>query len=237
MGAASLARDDSHAEHLRGVLVAGGALVAVLAALVLLWRFTPLRDYATADATIAFFRSYRHHPMALVIVTAVYVLGGLVGFPVTVMIVATTAAFGLWTGIVYATVGAMASAAVGYALGRLIGADRIERLLGGRAGKIRRGIRGHGIVAVTTVRILPVAPFSIVNVVAGALKVKVSDYMIGTAYGLAPGFIVLALAGRQVSAFMVHPTLKSGGMLALVLAVWLALSYVLQVFMRRRAGA
>ena len=102
---------------------------------------------------------------------------------------------------------------------------------------IRHGIGGHGIVTVTTLRIVPIAPFSIVNVFAGALRVHFSDYMIGTALGLAPGFIVLAVAGRRVSSFIAHPTMQSGAMLALVLAAWLALSYGFQVVMRRRARA
>ncbi len=223
--------------HTRCALLVGGALLACLLALVLLWRFTPLSEYATADAVIAFFRSYRHDPLAIAIVALIYVAGGLVGFPVTVMIVATTAAFGLWTGILYACVGALASAAVGYGAGRLVGTARLEHLLGSRAKKIRNGIGGHGIVTVTTLRIVPIAPFSIVNVFAGALRVHFSDYMIGTALGLAPGFIVLAVAGRRVSSFIAHPTMQSGAMLALVLAAWLALSYGFQVVMRRRARA
>lgn len=208
-----------------------------LIALVLLWRFTPLREFATPDAAIHFFRSYRHHPLALAIVTLIYVAGGLLGFPVTVMIVATTAAFGLWTGVFYASVGSLVSAAVGYGVGRLIGAARLEHLLGSRTRKIKDGITGHGIVAITTIRILPVAPFSIVNVFAGALCVRFMDYMIGTVLGLAPGFIVLAVAGRRVSSFMAHPTLQGGAMLALVLAVWLAFSYGLQALVRHRARA
>lgn len=216
-------------------LFAGGALLAVLVALVLLWRFTPLREFATPDAVVHFFRSYRHHPLALAIVTLIYVAGGLLGFPLTVMIVATTAAFGLWTGVFYASVGSMISAAVGYGAGRLMGAARLEHFLGARARKIKEGVRGHGIAAVTTIRILPVAPFSVVNVVAGALSVKFRDYMIGTALGLAPGFIVLAVAGRRVSSFMAHPTLQGGAMLAAVLAIWLVLSYGLQVLVRHRA--
>jgi uncharacterized membrane protein YdjX (TVP38/TMEM64 family) len=215
----------------------GGALLAVLLALVLLWRFTPLREFATPDAVVHFFRSYRHHPLALGIVTLIYVVGGLLGFPVTVMIVATSAAFGLWTGVFYASVGSLVSAAVGYGVGRMIGAARLEHLLGARAMKIKEGVSGHGIVAVTTIRILPIAPFSVVNVAAGALSVKFTDYMVGTVFGLAPGFIMLAAAGRRVSSFMAHPTLQGGAMLAAVLAAWLALSYGLQVFMRHRARA
>jgi phospholipase D1/2 len=150
------------------------------------------------------------------------------------MIVATTAAFGLWPGTLHAALGSLASAAVGYWVGHVIGAARIGRHLGPRAEKIKNNIGEHGIIAIMTIRIVPIAPFSIVNVVAGALNINFTHYMLGTALGLAPGFIVLAFAGDQVSSFMAHPSLSGAAVLGLILLAWLALSLVLQSALRRR---
>jgi phospholipase D1/2 len=47
---------------------------------------------------------------APLIVVAVFVLGGLVGFPVLLLIAATAAAFGPWLGFTLAGAGAIASA-------------------------------------------------------------------------------------------------------------------------------
>ena len=54
------------------------------------------------------------------------------------------------------------------------------------------------VVAVATLRLLPMAPFTVVNVVAGAFKVPLRDYILGSLFGLAPGIIVTNLFAHQV---------------------------------------
>lgn len=218
----------------RGPLFKLAAAAAVLAALVMLWRFTPLEELATAAATSAFLETYSAHPLAPLVTVLVFVVGGLVAFPVTVMIVATTAAFGLWPGILTAALGSLASAAAGYGVGYVIGTHRMHRLLGRRLKRIRRSVNRQGVMAVTTIRIVPVAPFTIINLVSGALRIRFVDFMIGTVLGLTPGFVILSLAGHRVSEFMADPSLADAALLGLVLAAWIGLTFALQVILARR---
>jgi uncharacterized membrane protein YdjX (TVP38/TMEM64 family) len=48
-------------------------------------------------------------------------------------------------------------------------------------------------LAVAVVRNLPIAPFTIVNVVAGASRIKLRDFLLGTAIGMAPGILAIML--------------------------------------------
>jgi len=45
----------------------------------------------------------------------------------------------------------------------------------------------QGILTVAMIRNIPVAPFTIVNLIAGASHIRLKDYLIGTALGMLPG--------------------------------------------------
>ena len=126
-------------------------------------------------------------PAAPAIVLAVFLVGGLLVFPVTLLIAATAATFGPWLGFAYAAAGAAASAVLTYGVGALIGRQALEDVLGPRLNRIRRAITRHGVLAVATVRMVPIAPFTVVNLAAGASRIPFSDYVLGTILGHAAG--------------------------------------------------
>jgi uncharacterized membrane protein YdjX (TVP38/TMEM64 family) len=161
------------------------------------------------------------------------VCAGLVGFPVTVLIAATAVSFGAWPGLPYAAAGSMASATVTYGVGSWLGAGVLRRLLGPRLNRIRRGIARRGILAITAVRLVPVAPFTLVNLAAGALKVSLPDYLIGTALGLVPGLAAMSLLGDRLARVLTDPTLFDVGVLMAVVVAWLGLSIGLQALITR----
>ena len=68
---------------------------------------------------------------------AVFVAGGLVAFPVVILIAATAAAFGPWFGFLYATMGVLASALATYALGAQFGQRALRNVMGPRLDRIR----------------------------------------------------------------------------------------------------
>ena len=112
-----------------------------------------------------------------VLVIAIYVVAGLVAFPVMLLIAVTAATFGAWPGMLYAAAGSMASALVTYLIGRRLGAELLRNLLGPRINRISRGIARRGVLAVAAIRLVPVAPFTLVNLVAGASRVRPLDYL------------------------------------------------------------
>jgi hypothetical protein len=51
----------------------------------------------------------------------------------------------------------------------------------------------RGVFAVVAIRFLPVAPFTMVNIVLGAARIKLWHFVLGTAIGLTPGFLARSL--------------------------------------------
>lgn len=216
----------------RWLPLAAGAVV--LLALVVAWAYSPFSEPARMIAALD---GVAERPWAPAFVVALFVLGGLVVFPVSVLIVTTVAVFDGWAGGVIAGVGAMASAVVTYVIGQRMGAGALRRLIGPRINRIRRAFADRGVITVATVRLVPVAPFSFVNLVAGAAGVRFFDYLIGTVLGLMPGLILFTALGRQIVEMISKPSLTSMGLLVGFILLWIACSLGLQLLVshfRRR---
>ena len=198
------------------------ALVVVpIVLLGLAWHYTPLADLLQPRAIQAALHASGSWAPAAAI--GLFLLLGFLAFPLNVLIVATAAAFGLWPGLLYAAAGALLSAAATYAAGRWIGPGVLRNLLGPRINRISSQVGRQGILAVTAVRLMPVAPFGLVNLVAGAMRIRVLDYMAGTALGLLPGILLMSALGGRVFHILAHPSalnlLALGGALVLCAGV------------------
>jgi phosphatidylserine/phosphatidylglycerophosphate/cardiolipin synthase-like enzyme/uncharacterized membrane protein YdjX (TVP38/TMEM64 family) len=167
-------------------------------------------------------------PWTGLLVVATFVLAGFIAFPIVLLIIGTVAIFGLWPGLGYAAAGAMASAMATYAIGRWLGNRALRRLCGPRLNRISEAFLERGIMAVTVIRLIPAAPYTLVNLAAGALRIHPIDYAIGTALGLAPGFAVMALLGRQILDVIRDPSPFGIAALVAILVLSIGISYGLQ---------
>jgi len=214
------------------------ALLAAVA-LVLAWRYTPLADWTRLDQLIEPMRAVAASPWAPLLTLGVYVVGGLLMFPITVLIAVTAMAFGPWEGAIYALIGSLAGALAGYALGRLAGgrAPSGWKIRGGRVGRMIRLFADNGIMGVAGLRMLPIAPFTLINLAAGAARIRFLDFLIGSAIGLGPGIVAFNLMGVQLGAVLASGDPADLGLLALLLVGWFGVSLLLQKLVDRRVGS
>jgi phosphatidylserine/phosphatidylglycerophosphate/cardiolipin synthase-like enzyme/uncharacterized membrane protein YdjX (TVP38/TMEM64 family) len=214
------------------MLVIGLCIVAVIA-LVLAWRYTPLSEWASPTRLAAAFRAVADSPFAFPLVVGIFVASGFIAFPVTLLIAATAITFGTWEGLSIALTGSMANALATYGAGRWLGADLLRRVMGPRINRVARKVKNNGILAVTTMRVMPTAPFTLVNLVAGATRIRLTDYAIGTFLGLAPGIVIMSVLGGRLLEMMTNPSLLDIGLIAGFLLLWAGLSYILQLIVAR----
>jgi phosphatidylserine/phosphatidylglycerophosphate/cardiolipin synthase-like enzyme/uncharacterized membrane protein YdjX (TVP38/TMEM64 family) len=201
----------------------------VIAALVMAWRWTPLREWIAIESLAQLHES----PLAPVIVAAAYVFGGLLGVPITLLIATTCYAFEPLPAALYAFCGALLSAAVNYAAARAIGRDAVRRLAGPRLNDITRRLVQKGAWAVAVLRLLPIAPFPVLSAVAGASRVRLRDFMLGTALGLVPPIVLALAVVDRVRAALAQPDPVNWSLLGAVMG--LIAAAVLLVW--RRFGA
>jgi len=157
---------------------------------------------------------------------------------VTLLIVLAVLSLGAPVGFATALAGALASALAGYGLGALLGRHTVRRIAGGRLNRISRRLAERGMLAVVLARVIPVAPYSIVNLVGGASHVGLRDFVLGTLIGMAPGIAAIALFTDRIRAMLEQPSWQNGLTLGLVLAgIALAATTLVQWVQRRSRDA
>jgi len=205
----------------------------VILGMAMIWQFVPLADPKSVKEA---FTEIGGSSWAPVVVIGTFVIAGSLMFPVTVLIAATAAAFGPWLGFGYAFVGALASALATYGIGAAIGKKTVQDLLGPRLNRVRKKIASRGVVSVAAIRLVPVAPFTVVNLAAGASAIPVFDYMAGTVLGMLPGMIMISAVGNQFARILTSPTPFDIAALVLAVGAWVALSIGVQVAVSRYWG-
>src|SRR3546814_10069304 len=90
-----------------------------------------------------------------------------------------------------------------------MGRDALRRLGGATLNRLSERLGERGIVSMAIIRIVPFAPFSVVNLLAGATHIRFSDFMLGTALGTAPGALALILLGDRLAEVMRNLDRKS----------------------------
>jgi uncharacterized membrane protein YdjX (TVP38/TMEM64 family) len=59
-------------------------------------------------------------------------------------------------------------------------------------------LKKHGLVAMTLLRLVPLAPFAVESIVAGAIRMKLWHVVAGTAIGLLPGTLTTTIFGDAI---------------------------------------
>ncbi|WP_207460435.1 VTT domain-containing protein [Azospirillum sp. SYSU D00513] len=204
------------------------ALLLLLAAAVglsAMWRYTEMREWATLGSVLELFAQLRAMPLGPLLLVLLYVAGGLVMFPVMLLVAATAIAFGPALGFATAMCGVLASATVLFWVGRRLGQGLIERWGGRSVKRISARLARSGVVAVAGVRAVPLAPFTVVNLVCGASRIRFTDYIVGTAAGMAPGTLAFSVLGHQLERTLSAPTLEDMALLAGLAAAAMSLGW------------
>ncbi|KIH78188.1 hypothetical protein GFER_01830 [Geoalkalibacter ferrihydriticus DSM 17813] len=176
------------------------ALIVGISVLVMLWHWTPLDQWLHLENLREVAETIRSNDLAPLLVAGGFLLAAFGLLPVMLLVVATVAIFGPWLGLAYSWVGLLLGALIGLALGRLLPRDLTRRLAGKRLNRVSRRLTQGGLRAILAVRLVPIAPFPVVNLVAGASRVRVRHFFLGTLIGTLPGLIALILVADRIRA-------------------------------------
>lgn len=106
--------------------------------------------------------------------------------------------FGSVLGTVYVNLGATSGATVAFLSARYLLRDWVESKFGSRLAPIQEGFASNAFSYLMTLRLIPLFPFFVVNMVSGLTRVSLATYVTATAIGIIPGSFVFAYAGRQL---------------------------------------
>jgi phospholipase D1/2 len=180
-------------------------ILLCLAALAVVWRSTSLQGFVDYETISNLITSLTDSSFLPVWIAGVFIIGTLLLAPVTVLIIATGATLGPVLGFFYALWGALVSALVHYGLGRIVGKETVRRFAGSRLGHVQRQISRHGFISMLFARIVPIAPFVIVNLIAGAIQIRVRDFLLATLVGMSPGILAVVVLENQLERALQDP--------------------------------
>jgi phospholipase D1/2 len=200
--------------------------VAVIAGLAALWRYTPLSQFATAERVVSLAENFSGLWWAPLLVIAAYTPACLTMFPRPLITLFAIVAFGPLVAAAYAMAGILLAAAVTYWMGTWLNPATVRRVAGEKLVRISEMLRERGLLAVTALRLVPIAPFSVEGLVAGAIRIKLWHFMFGTFLGTLPGTFATTVFGQQISAGLrnsgeINYWVIGGVVLLLAVGTWL----------------
>ena len=191
-----------------------------------------------SETTVEHWLASARGPWALPVAVSAFAVLAFIGVPQFVLIAAAVVAFGPWTGLAYSWIGTLVSSSIGFWLGRAFGGRLIRDVLGGEGvARFMRLIRRNGFMASLIVRLVPAAPFIVVNMAAGVALMGFRDFLGGTAIGIIPKIALTAFAGNSMVQILRGGGLQHVVMIALAAVIWVGGAWVARGWLRRREDA
>jgi uncharacterized membrane protein YdjX (TVP38/TMEM64 family) len=166
-----------------------------------------------------------HSAVAAVLFVLVYV--AVTGLSLPGAVILTLAGgflFGAVLGTLLVNLGATTGATLAFLVSRYLLRDWVERRFGKWLGPVQQGFTQNAFSYLMTLRLIPLFPFFVVNLVSGLTRMNIGTYVAATALGIIPGSFVYAYAGRQLGTINSLKDIASPGVIgALVLLGFLAL--------------
>jgi uncharacterized membrane protein YdjX (TVP38/TMEM64 family) len=190
------------------------------------------------EATVERWLGAASGPWALPMAVAAFAVLAFLGVPQFMLIAAAVVAFGPVTGFAYSWIGTMVSALVGFYLGRLAGARTLATFSGEGLRQFVDLVGRNGFFASLIVRLVPSAPFIVVNMAAGVTPMRVFDFVAGTGLGIIPKIALTAFAGNSLARVMKGQGGPSHivGLVAIA-AIWLAMGWYARKWLKAREAA
>ena len=163
------------------------ALLLFITAAIYLVRFTPVRNYLTSEQLGGFLD--KTGVWAPILFIVFYALGVCLFIPGSLLTGLGAAIFGAYWGFVYVWAGAMIGSSAAFYIGRTLGRDFAQSLIGSRLRRYDDAIERNGFATVLYLRLV-YFPFTPMNFGMGLTKVRFWDYFAGTGLGILVGTFI-----------------------------------------------
>lgn len=182
-----------------GLLVAAGATAWFALDVPQYLSFETLatnRDWLLGQVEDYRLRTIAAYVLAYVLVTAFSIPGG------SILTVVGGFLFGTGLATAYTVLGATLGAVAVFLAARTALGDTLRRRVGGSLQRMEEGFREDALSYLLVLRLIPIFPFWLVNLVPAFLGVSLRTYVIGTLLGIVPGTFVYASLGNGVGALL-----------------------------------
>jgi pyruvate/2-oxoglutarate dehydrogenase complex dihydrolipoamide dehydrogenase (E3) component/uncharacterized membrane protein YdjX (TVP38/TMEM64 family) len=171
-----------------------GAFVALDAG-----RLLSLEQLRASQATFAQLQSEQPFTVAAVYFV-LYVAATALSIPgATIITLAGGALFGLWQGLLIVSFASSIGATLAFLASRFVLRDWVESKFGQRLADINAGVDKEGAFYLFTLRLIPVVPFFLINLLMGLTRMKALTFYAVSQLGMLAGTAVYVNAGTQLA--------------------------------------
>ncbi|MFQ2252570.1 FAD-dependent oxidoreductase [Aeromonas hydrophila] len=142
----------------------------------------------------------RHFISAALLFVAVYVVSTALSLPgASLLTLAGSAVFGIVWGLLLVSFASSIGATLAFLSARFLLRDWVERRFGDKLASLQAGMKKEGALYLLSLRLIPIFPFFLVNLLMGLTPIRVSTYYWVSQLGMLPGTFVYVLAGSELA--------------------------------------
>ena len=179
-------------------------VVAAIIIIVILFKVLGLGQYLSLDylktSQDKFVQLYASHRFAVIATyMAVYIVVTALSLPgAAVMTLAGGAMFGFWVGFVVVSFASTIGATLACFVARFLLRDWVQNKFGEKLAAINRGVEKEGAFYLFSLRLVPIFPFFVINLLMGLTTMKLLTFYWVSQLGMLPGTMVFVNAGKEL---------------------------------------
>jgi uncharacterized membrane protein YdjX (TVP38/TMEM64 family) len=195
-------------------------IVAVIVFIIVVFRIFHLGDYLTLsyikESQQRFAAVYADHRIAVICAYMLtYIAVTALSLPgAAVMTLAGGALFGLWTGTLIVSFASTIGATLACFVSRFVLRDWVQGKFGEKLSVVNEGIAKEGAFYLFTLRLIPVFPFFMINLVMGLTKMPLRTFYWVSQLGMLAGTVVYVNAGKELGKIDSLEGILSPGLIA-----------------------
>ncbi len=169
----------------------------------------------------------------------VYVLAAALSIPgALILTLAAGAMFGFGWGLLLVSFASSMGATLAFLASRYLLRDTIQARFGGKLAPINEGVRRDGWMYLLTLRLVPLFPFWLVNLLMGLTPIGAARFYGVSQLGMLPGTAVFVNAGTQLASIEKASDILSPGLLAsfVLLGVFPIVAKAIVNLLKKRAS-
>lgn len=141
----------------------------------------------------------RNYLLSISLFILIYCIQTALSLPgATILSLAGGFLFGTLLATLYVNLGATTGATLAFLMARYLFRDAVERKFGGKLTSFQKGFAQNAFNYLLMLRLIPLFPFSLINLGSGLTRIPLITYIVATAIGIIPGSFVYCNAGKQL---------------------------------------
>ncbi len=180
-------------------------LLLVLVVSISLFYYFDLGHYLSLESIKSnrdnLYNFHRQNPIGTIFgFIGIYIIVVALSLPgATILTLAGGAIFGSIAATLIVNIGATLGATLAFLVARVLLRDWVEKKFGDKLQSFNEGVSNNAVNFVLFLRLVPIFPFFLVNLVFGLTQIPLRIYFFGTMFGILPGSFVYANAGSNLA--------------------------------------